>query len=146
MVEIVLDSLRFLIEKDRMALHGWVILENHLHLAASSEDISKQIHDFKSYTARRIIDYLSDQGFSSILDQLRLNKKVHKIHQEFQLWQEGSHPIIMFNQEILNQKLDYIHYNPVRRGYVDDPAYWRYSSYHDYHGKAGLLPVEIIGL
>ncbi|WP_228061338.1 hypothetical protein [[Phormidium] sp. LEGE 05292] len=45
---------------------------------------------------------------------------------------------------MFRQKLDYIHSNPVRRGYVDDPAHWRYSSYRNYIGKPGLLEVEII--
>jgi putative transposase len=48
--------------------------------------------------------------------------------------------------EMLNQKLDYIHYNPVRRGYVEDPSHWRYSSYEDYNDGHGLLPIEIVGL
>ena len=39
------------------------------------------------------------------------------------------------------QKLEYIHNNPVRRGYVDDPVHWRYSSARNYAGKAGLLDV-----
>jgi len=40
------------------------------------------------------------------------------------------------------QKIEYIHYNPVRRGYVDDPEHWRYSSYRQYLGKEGLVPLE----
>ncbi|MFW9260189.1 hypothetical protein [Nostoc sp. CALU 546] len=45
---------------------------------------------------------------------------------------------------MFRQKLDYIHNNPVRRGYVDDPAHWRYSSYRNYIGELGLLQVELI--
>ncbi|WP_298917869.1 hypothetical protein [uncultured Nostoc sp.] len=45
---------------------------------------------------------------------------------------------------MLRQKLDYIHNNPVRRGYVDDPAHWRYSSCRNYIGQLGLLQVELI--
>jgi hypothetical protein len=44
------------------------------------------------------------------------------------------------------QKLEYIHNNPVRRGYVDDPAHWRYSSYRNYMGLPSLLEVELIDL
>jgi putative transposase len=49
------------------------------------------------------------------------------------------------DDKMLNQKLDYIHYNPVRCGYVEDPAHWRYSSYSNYYGQEGLLPIEILG-
>ena len=45
---------------------------------------------------------------------------------------------------MLNQKLDYIHYNPVRCGYIDDPAHWRYSSYSNFLGQEGLLPIDIL--
>ncbi|MFM6139228.1 MAG: hypothetical protein ACKPCP_34680 [Sphaerospermopsis kisseleviana] len=37
-----------------------------------------------------------------------------------------------------------MHNNPVRRGYVDDPAHWRYSSYRNYMGLPSLLEVELI--
>ena len=57
-VEIVLDSWRFLQNEGRLTLFGYVILENHLHLIASADDLSEQIKRFKTYTARRIIDHL----------------------------------------------------------------------------------------
>ena len=63
---------------------------------------------------------------------------------EYQLWQEGFHPQIIQTEEMLLQKLEYIHNNPVRRGYVDDPAHWRYSSYRNYIGGEGLLTVDLI--
>ena len=39
------------------------------------------------------------------------------------------------------QKLDYMHNNPVERGYVDEPAHWRYSSARNYLGLPGLIQV-----
>ncbi len=39
------------------------------------------------------------------------------------------------------QKLEYMHYNPVKRGYVDDPMHWRYSSTRNYAEQEGLLEV-----
>ena len=72
-------------------------------------------------------------------------KKRHKTDQEHQVWEEGSHPEAIIDEKMLNQKLDYIHYNPIRRGYVEDPAHWRYSSFKNYIGEEGLLPIKIIG-
>jgi putative transposase len=145
-VNILLDSLRFLIANNRLVLHGWVIMENHLHLLASSLQLSKEIGHFKSFTARTIIDYLEKHQYRKILSWLEFFKKQHKKEQKYQLWQEGSHPEEIISQEMLITKLNYIHYNPVRSGYVDQPSHWRYSSYHDYYGEKGLLPIEIIGL
>ena len=70
----------------------------------------------------------------------------HKIKQDYQLWQEGFHPQAIANEEMFIQKLEYIHNNPVRRGYVDDPAHWRYSSYRNYMELPSLLEVELIDL
>ena len=63
------------------------------------------------------------------------------LHDE--LWQEGSHPQQIQSDEIMVQKLEYIHANPIRRGYVDDAIHWRYSSARDYAGRAGLLRIQV---
>ncbi|MCK5739275.1 transposase [bacterium] len=145
-VEIVLDSFRFLIAAKRLQVHGWVIMENHLHAVVSSPDMEKEIGDFKSWTARTIIDQLKNDSRSRVLEQLALGKNQHKHSQTYQVWQDGYHPELLTSREALNIKLNYIHDNPVRSGYVAFPEHWRYSSYPDYHGETGLLPVEIIGL
>ena len=140
-VQIVLDSWRFLQDGGRLRLYGYVMLENHLHLIASSEDLGKEIGDFKSYTARRIIDHLGARGATTILEQLEWHKARHKIDRTYQLWQEGSHPQQVQNGEMMRQKLEYIHRNPLVRGYVDEPTHWRYSSARNYAGLPGLFPV-----
>jgi REP element-mobilizing transposase RayT len=140
-VQIVFDSWKFLQDKQRMTIFGYVILENHLHLIASANDLSKEVGDFKSFTARMIVDYLVEQGARTILNQLTYHKAPHKTDRDFQLWQEGSHPEEIANEDVMRQKLDYVHYNPVKRGYIDDPTHWRYSSARVYAGQAGLLPV-----
>lgn len=43
---------------------------------------------------------------------------------------------------MMKNKIDYIHNNPVKRGYVDEGKHWRYSSARDYKGLEGLLDVE----
>ena len=57
------------------------------------------------------------------------------------MWQEGSHPEQIKDEEMMGQKLEYVHMNPVKRGYVDEPTHWRYSSARNYAGLAGLFPV-----
>ena len=138
---VILDSWRFLQKEGRLVLHGYVILENHLHCIASAEDLGKEIGDFKSFTARQIIDILKTMGATPILKQLELCKLRHKTDQDYQLWQEGSHPQVIKSEEMMLQKLEYIHLNPVKRGYVDDPVHWRHSSARNYAGQSGLIEV-----
>ena len=72
---------------------------------------------------------------------MEYHKARHKGDRPFQLWQEGSHPQHVHSDEMMVQKLDYMHDNPVKRGYVDDPTHWRYSSARNYAGLPGLIDV-----
>ncbi len=107
-------------------------------------NIFKEIGNFKSFTARSMIDWLIQNSSKHILALLKAAKQAYKKDQKYQLWQEGFHPQVISNEEMLQQKLEYIHNNPVKRGYVDEPAHWRYSSYRNYMGKETLLEVELI--
>lgn len=73
-VQIVLDSLTFMQQNDRLILFAYVIMENHLHLVAASENLSKEIGDFKSYTARCIIDFLEEKNAKDVLKMLQYHK------------------------------------------------------------------------
>jgi REP element-mobilizing transposase RayT len=144
LAKIVLDSMQFLHVEKRITLHAYVLMENHFHIIASSPEFSNEIRKMKSFTARSIVDRLEKHGPKSLLEQFRFYKKQHKKDQTYQVWQEGFHPKIMLNEKILNQKTEYIHYNPVRRGYVDKPEHWRYSSCRHYFGGESLIPVEVL--
>ena len=57
----------------------------------------------------------------------------------YQVWQEGVHPQAIVGDEMMLQKLEYLHNNPVKRGLVAAPEHWRYSSAHEWCG--GVEPV-----
>ena len=141
-VQIIYDSWAFLQDANRLTLYGYVLLENHLHLVASSPDLSKEIGDFKSFTARRIVDHLEERRADTLLKMLRFLKARHKTDRTYQLWQEGSHPQQIQNDPMMRQKLEYMHNNPVERGYVDEQIHWRYSSARNYAGLPALFPVR----
>nr|VFJ43840.1 MAG: hypothetical protein BECKFW1821A_GA0114235_100542 [Candidatus Kentron sp. FW] len=140
-VEILLDSWRFLQREGNLTLFGYVILENHLHLVAASPDLSATMQRFKSWTARRVIDYLEEVHARRTLELLALLKRAHKTATTYQVWEEGSHPQAIAGEAMMRQKIDYIHHNPVARGYVDRPEHWRYSSARNYLGQPGLIEV-----
>ncbi|EIC31465.1 REP-associated tyrosine transposase [Methylomicrobium album] len=139
-VEILFESLRFLVNEG-LTIHAYVILENHLHLIAQSQQLDRDIYRLKSYTARELIRLLEANRINTILDQLAFYKKAHKSDRAYQFWQEGVHPEWIQSEEMMRQKIEYIHLNPVKRGYVEQAEHWRYSSARDYAGQAGLLPV-----
>ncbi|MEO9885836.1 MAG: hypothetical protein ABJR05_02215 [Balneola sp.] len=92
-----------------------------------------------------IIDSLEKRGRTLILDKLSFAKKMHKKQSKYQVWQEGVHPTQIDSDEKMKKVLDYIHVNPVKAGFVNNPEHWRYSSAIDYAGKEGLLPVTLFG-
>jgi len=140
-VQILLDSWKHLQQHNQFRLLGYVVLENHLHLIAQSPDLVKAMQSFKSWTAGRILDLLQEQRAYVLLDQLSRLKLAHKTQSEFQFWQEGSHPKQVRTDETMWQKLEYLHMNPVKRGYVDEAVHWRYSSARNYCGLPGLVDV-----
>ena len=138
----MIDSLKFLQKKDHLKLYAYVILENHLHMVVQSDDLEKSMKSFKQYTARELLLLLKKEKVTTILDQLKIYKKPHHKATEYQVWEEGYQPKLMQTDAMMINKINYIHQNPVKRGYVDEPAHWRYSSARDYDGVKGLIEVE----
>jgi hypothetical protein len=105
-------------------------------------NFSAEMRNFKSYTASQCIKWYQEKNNQWMLKQLKQCKSRHKTGQTFQFWQEGFHPKLIQNEMILRNKLEYIHNNPIARGYVDDPVHWRYSSYRNYRGENAVLAID----
>ncbi|MEQ8244451.1 hypothetical protein [Fulvivirga sp.] len=64
--------------------------------------------------------------------------------QNSQFWQQYNQPIELWSPDVIDQKVSYIHYNPVEAGFVMEPHYWKYSSAIDYSGGKGVLEIDFI--
>jgi len=137
----VFESWRFLQRERQILLLAFVVMENHLHWVAVGPDLGKRVKEFKSYTARNIVATMKRNGYETLLRELKFFKRSSKLDQDYQLWQEGSHPKAIENDNTMWQKIEYTHNNPLRRGFVDDPLHWRYSSARNYAGQPGLIDV-----
>lgn len=142
---IVLHSFGFIQSEWDVKLFGYVIMENHLHCTLQHKNPSKIVKSFKSYTAKMIIDSLEKRDRSLILNKLIFAKKMHKKQSKYQIWQEGVHPKQIDSDNKMEMTLNYVHFNPVKSGLVEDPKHWRYSSAINYAGKEGLIPVTLFG-
>ncbi|MDP2178621.1 hypothetical protein [Methylicorpusculum sp.] len=96
------------------------------------------------FSRRQILDLLEQRKATTFLSYFAYYKRKHKTEGHYQFWQEGSHPEEMNNETLLIQRLAYIHNIPVKRGYVDLPEHWRYSSARAYAGKDALLPIVLL--
>ena len=140
-VELLFNSLIFMQDHKRLFVHAYVVMENHMHLICSSNELSKEIGKFKRYTARIIIDHLCEQGRSRILRQLAYYRLRHRKDRKYQFWQESSHPVECYNENVFKSRFDYIHNNPVECGYVDEPWHWRYSSARNVWGYEAMMDI-----
>jgi len=131
--DIIIESIKFCKTHKDLKLYAFVIMDNHIHLVAKAPELSDTLSSFKKFTAKEIIDQLKLDNKQWLLSQLAFYKKKYKTESDYQVWQEGIHPQLILNEEMLRQKIEYIHCNPVRRGLVDLPEYWRYSSYRNYY-------------
>jgi putative transposase len=63
----------------------------------------------------------------------------------YKVWQDGNHPEILNKKKFINQKLEYIHYDPVIDEIVSRPEDYLYSSARDYYcNQKGLLELSLI--
>ena len=111
-------------------------------MIVSSDDLHKTMQSFKQYTAKQILDMLKKENVKTILEQLMFYKKANHKEKTYQVWEEGYQPKLIQNDKIMIQKINYIHDNPVKRGYVDEAKHWRYSSARDYEDVKGLIDVD----
>jgi putative transposase len=91
------------------------------------EILSRFIRDFKNYTSKRFLEILND----------------HESKQIYQIWTHENHAEQVFSQKFIEQKIEYIHNNPVRAGIVTRPEDYLFSSARNYAGLECLLEVEI---
>lgn len=139
--EIILESWQFLQAERKIDILAYVIMENHIHWIAVGPLLGKRVGEFKSFTATSILREMEQRKYETLLQELKFYKQRHKSDQKYQLWQEGSHPQVIESDAVMMQKIEYIHNNPLRRGFVDDPLHWRYSSARCYARMEGLLEV-----
>jgi len=140
-IKITVDALSSCQIEHGLRLHGYVIMKDHLHLIAQHENLSKIIGQFKSATAACFLHYYYWHNKMAILERFAEEKKAHKREKYHQIWQEGSHPEEITHNAMFLQKLEYIHYNPIKAGYVGNPEEWPYSSARNYAELKSILPI-----
>jgi hypothetical protein len=109
------------------------------------EDI---VRDMKSYTSTKLHKMIREHPQESrrewMLWIMRRAGIKNGNNVDFQFWQQHNHPIELNTNELMDQKLDYIHNNPVVSGFVENPEEWLFSSARDYAGRKGLLEINFI--
>lgn len=144
---IIVDSLNHCIKEKGLIVYGWCLMTNHLHLIAAAEEnlnLSDIIRDFKKFTSKAITEEIKnsrDGRKEWILNHFAFYGKIHPKEIRYKAWMDGNDAKEISSTEFLLQKLDYIHNNPVRAEFVEEPHHFRYSSAGDYAGMKGLVKI-----
>lgn len=117
-----------------LKVYAYCIMSNHIHLIAAHDDgkLPDVIRDLKSYTAKRIIELISNNLQESrkewLLYLFKFFANNTNQNSEYQFWQKTSFPIELYTPEVFDQKVNYIHQNPVKAMLVIDETTYVYSS------------------
>ena len=137
--DILVQSLLHCRANRGLKIYGWVILDTHFHAVLGGPELEQTIMAMKRHTALVLLEQVKAEGREWLMNQLAYYKSPHKTASRHQVWQEGVHPQAIMDDAMMEQKLTYIHNNPVKRGWVASPEHWRYTSAHEWLGGAGAI-------
>jgi putative transposase len=144
---ILVDSLNYCVENKGLTIYAWCLMSNHLHVVANADEnfrISDIIRDFKKFTAKKIVDTINSENESRkewLLYRFSFAGKFDHRIKNYKVWQDTSHPILLDSNYLIDQKINYIHQNPVRALIVENADEYLFSSACDYAGKVGMVKV-----
>src|SRR5699024_11062418 len=150
-VEIFLESLSYCQREKGMEVVAWCVMPNHVHLifrSVGGQKPSRLLGDLKRFTSKAITKAIADDPRESrkefLLGCFRRAAKGKSNVKTFQFWRQDNKPIELWSNEVIQEKLNYLHQNPVKAGIVYNPEDYLYSSAIDYAGGKGLLQDVLI--
>ena len=143
---ILLENLAYCQKHKGLEIFAWCIMTNHVHLALRSigeETLQNILRDFKGYTSKLLIKAIKENPRESRKEFL-LREFWDENKQGYRLWRGDNKPIEIFSNHVIDQKINYIHNNPVEAGLVFRAEDYIYSSACNYAGEKGLLDVVLV--
>ncbi len=148
----LVNSMNYCIKEKGLLVYGWVIMSNHVHViwqAKEGYQLSGIIRDFKKFTAKRILHMIEYGGESRKVWFLKkfeyAGKRLNRIS-KYKFWKDDNHAIYLNDHDtkMIDQKLEYIHNNPVKAMLVYNAEDYMFSSAIDYCEGKGLVDVTLL--
>ncbi|MCC7030392.1 MAG: transposase [Chitinophagaceae bacterium] len=124
----IIQSLKYLVTVGCIEVYAYVIMPNHIHLIWKQLKLNGKespAGSFTKFTAHQFRNYILSNNLTMV------NKfEVNKIDRKMQFWKRDPLAIPLSNEDILIQKLDYIHLNPIKENWnlAKLPEEYRWSS------------------
>ena len=109
--------------------------------------MSAFVRDFKKFTAKAVlndIQSLPESRKDWMLYRFEFAGKYDNRIEKYRFWQDKSHPIELSTIEMVEQRINYIHQNPVKTGLVADAEDYLYSSARNYAGMSSVVDIDFI--
>jgi putative transposase len=114
---------------------AYVIMLDHVHsLVYSKKEMKEVLRLLNGISARRVIQYLKENSFESSLFKLR--GETRERNHKHSVWQHHPDSLEIIGEETFRQKVEYIHMNPVKAAFVENPLDYRYSSSRQWAERA----------
>ena len=129
-----INNLEYCRKNKGIKVYAYCIMSSHIHMIVSHHQgkLPDVLRDLKSYTAKRIIELIENNPQESRKEWLLYLFKFYANNTGqnslYQFWQKTSYPIELISAEVFDQKLDYIHQNPVKSMLVNEVTSYVYSS------------------
>lgn len=147
---ILVDTLNFCIQNKGLICYAYVIMSNHMHViwqTNNEKGLSALIRDFKKFTSVSILNEIKEIPESRrewLLDKFSFEARRSGRAKRYKLWRDDNHAIELYSNEMMDQKLDYIHNNPVKAMIVEKPEDYLFSSARDYASIKGMVDIELL--
>ncbi len=147
--DILIESLSYCQKEKGLELFAWCIMTNHVHLIARAKEgflLQDIIRDFKKFTSKKLIKAIEENNQESrkewMMSIFKSAGEYNSNNKNYQFWRQDNKPIEVYSNAVIDQKLEYLHNNPVEEGIVEQAEEYVYSSARDYAGQKGLLDIE----
>ncbi|MGB5927125.1 MAG: transposase [Cyclobacteriaceae bacterium] len=127
--DIIVDSINYCIRHKGLEVYAWCIMSNHVHMIIGTTDQPMEgiLRDLKRHTAKEILKAIENNPYESrkrwLLFLFAKAGERNNKNKKYQFWQHHNHPIELSDNHMMDQRLDYIHQNPVTAGYVLEPEH-----------------------
>lgn len=136
----VIELWRLMQEERRIHVFGYLLLDDRAELLASADDLPREVRRFLDAASEAVLRLLESSESRGLLRNLKRFQNPAASGAD-RFWQRDPAIEPVLSREAMLAALERLHRAPVQRGYVDDPALYRYSSARNYAGQPGLIPV-----
>jgi len=147
---VIADALEYCRVHKGLKLYAFCLMSNHIHLVCQTPApflLTDFIRDFKKHTSKEIVDKIIHEPESRrgwILEQLRYAGKYDQRITTYKFWKEGYHAVQLHTNEMIDQRINYIHENPVRALIVENAEDYLFSSARSFSGLSCVIKTDKI--